>query len=227
MATITTRLLGSKRERLIAIALLAITIPCSAQLGVIAGMISPLGARYAMVYFSTIVITFIAVGIFLNRVLPGESTNLLIDLPPLRWPQMSNVIKKTLNKSYNFIVEAAPLFALGALLITLMQLTGLLDAVQDVFAPITVGWLKLPKEAAVAFMMGIIRRDFGAAGLADLALTPAQTVVAMVTITLFVPCIAAVLVIFKERNWKESLLLWASSFAIAFFVGGVVAQFLV
>ena len=226
MATITTRLLGSKRERMIAIALLAIAIPCSAQLGVITGLIAPLGIKYISFYLLTIGATFVLVGTFLNRVLPGKSTDLFIDLPPIRLPQASNVLKKTFNKSYMFIVEAAPMFALGALLISLLQLSGLLAGLQNIFAPVTVGWLGLPKQAAVAFIMGIVRRDFGAAGLAGLALTPGQTVVAMVTITLFVPCIASVLMIFKERNWKESLVLWMSSFATAFLVGGIVARFL-
>lgn len=226
MATITTRLLGSKRERLIAIALLAIAIPCSAQLGVITGLIAPLGAKYISFYLLSIAATFVLVGTLLNRVLPGKSTDLFIDLPPIRLPKLNNVLKKTLNKSYMFILEAAPLFALGALLISGLQVSGLLARMQDIFAPVTVGWLGLPKQAAVAFIMGIVRRDFGAAGLADLTLTAGQTVVAMVTITLFVPCIASVLVIFKERNWKESIVLWLGSFATAFLVGGVVARFL-
>lgn len=224
MATITTRLLGTSRERLIAITLLAITIPCSAQLGVIVGLIAPLGWQHVLSYMVAVVATFIIIGVALNKLLPGKSSDLLIDLPPLRLPRVSNVTKKTMNKSYMFLAEAAPLFALGALIISVMEVTGTLVALQDVFAPLTVGWLKLPKEAATAFIMGIVRRDFGAAGLADMSLTAAQTVVSMVTITLFVPCIASVLVMFKERNWKEALILWASAFAVAFLVGGIVAQ---
>ncbi len=119
------------------------------------------------------------------------------------------------------------MFALGALLITGMQLTGVLTSLENLLAPLTAGWLELPKEAAAAFIMGIIRRDFGAAGLADMSLTAAQTLVAMVTITLFVPCIAAVLVMFKERNIKEGLILWASSFTVAFLVGGLVAKLVI
>ncbi len=227
MATITTRLLGSKRERLIAIALLAITIPCSAQLGVITGLIAPLGARFIAIYFLAIFTTFVMVGTVLNKTLPGKSTDLLIDLPPIRLPRLNNVLKKTFNKSYMFLLEAAPLFALGALIISVMNVSGLLVAIQDVFAPVTVGWLKLPREAATAFIMGMVRRDFGAAGLSDLTMSSAQVVVSMITITLFVPCIASVLVMFKERNWKEAAVLWVSSFAIAFLVGGVVAQFII
>jgi ferrous iron transport protein B len=227
MATITTRLLGTSRERFIAIALLAITIPCSAQLGVIVGLIAPLGWQNIAIYMSTIVGVFLAIGWILNKVMPGKSSDLLIDLPPLRLPRAQNVLKKTGSKSYMFIVEAAPLFALGALIISLLQLSGALTAIQSAFAPLTVGWLKLPREAATAFIMGIVRRDFGAAGLASMDLTAAQTVVSMVTITLFVPCIATILVMFKERSWKEALGLWLSAFAVAFFVGGLVAQVII
>jgi ferrous iron transport protein B len=227
MATITTRLLGTSRERFIAIALLAITIPCSAQLGVIVGLIAPLGWQNIAIYLVTIMAVFLAIGWILNKVMPGKSSDLLIDLPPLRLPRAQNVLKKTGSKSYMFITEAAPLFALGALIISGLQLSGLLTAIQGAFSPLTVGWLKLPQEAATAFIMGIVRRDFGAAGLAGMDLTAAQTVVSMVVITLFVPCIATILVMFKERSWKEALGLWLSAFAIAFFVGGLVAQVII
>lgn len=227
MAAITTRLLGTSRERLIAVALLAITIPCSAQLGVIVGLIAPLGGQYVAIYMATIFAVFAVIGLFLNKLLPGKSSDLLIDLPPLRLPRLHNIVKKTLNKSYLFLLEATPMFAVGALLISGMQLTGVLTSLENLLAPLTAGWLELPKEAAAAFIMGIIRRDFGAAGLADMSLTAAQTLVAMVTITLFVPCIAAVLVMFKERNIKEGLILWASSFTVAFLVGGLVAKLVI
>ncbi|MCL6638081.1 MAG: ferrous iron transport protein B [Firmicutes bacterium] len=224
MATITTRLLASDRERRIAILLLGLTIPCSAQMGVIAGMLAGLGglyvALYTLVIFSVLVIT----GTALNAVLPGRTSDLLIDLPPLRLPRLDNVFKKTGTKSYSFLKEAFPLFALGALLISVFQVTGILTILQDILAPLTVGWLHLPREAATAFIMGIVRRDFGAAGLTSMTLTPVQTIVALTTITLFVPCIASVLVIFKERSRKEAAAIWGASWAAAFLTGGVVAQ---
>ena len=160
MATITTRVLGSKRERFIATALLGLTIPCSAQLGVIAGLIAPLGARMILMYVFVILLVFVLSGTILNKILPGKSTDLMIDLPPLRIPRPVNVLKKTYIKSKAFILEAGPLFVLGAAIITVLQYTGILDVISNAFAPITEGFLKLPKETAVAFIMGIIRRDF-------------------------------------------------------------------
>lgn len=231
MATMTTRILGSKRERFIATMLLGLAIPCSAQLGVIAGMISTVGAKYLIIYSFTILIVFILTGTILNKIMPGKSTDLLIDIPPLRLPRIKNVLSKTFSKTKMFLKEASPLFVFGAMLITVMQRFGTLTAIQNATAPITENILKLPRETATSFIMGIIRRDFGAAGLFDLAdqglLNPAQIVISLVVITLFVPCIAAILIIFKERSWKESALIWVGSFVISFVVGGILAQFLI
>jgi len=224
MATITTRLLGSERERRIAIFILGLVIPCSAQLGVIAGMLAAVGPAFVALYTMVIFAVLVVVGTLMNTLLSGQSSDLLIDLPPLRLPRLNNVLTKTVIKSYQFLKEAFPLFALGALLISTFQVTGVLEFLQNLLAPLTVNWLGLPKEAATAFIMGIVRRDFGAAGLADMTLTPIQTVVALVTITLFVPCIASILVMFKERSKKEAALMWLSTWVIAFLIGGIVAQ---
>ncbi len=222
MATITTRLLGSERERRIAIFLLALTIPCSAQLGVIAGMLAPLGFEYVLLYLVTIVCVLVLAGTMLHRLLSGQSTDLLIDLPPLRVPRIDNVVKKTVIKSFQFLKEAFPLFALGSIIISTLQITGLLQTLHKLLTPLTVGWLGLPAEASTAFIMGIIRRDFGAAGLSGMSLGAMETIVALITITLFVPCIASILIIFKERSKPEALLMWMGSMAIAFMMGGIV-----
>ncbi len=226
MATVTTRMLGSKREKVIAIFLLGLAIPCSAQLGVIAGLIAPLGLKYFAIYVITIFTVYVIAGTFLNKVLPGKSSDLLIDLPPVRLPRLKNILRKTYLKSKYFIFEAGPIFALGAVGITLLKEGGILQWIQDKVAPFIVGWLKLPKETTEAFIMGIIRRDFGAAGLNSLALTSDQTLVALIVITLFVPCIAAMLVMIKEQGFKQALMVWLGSWFAAFAVGGIVALFI-
>lgn len=226
-ATITTRLLGSSRERLIATFLLALCIPCSAQLAIITSLLMGLGAKYTIMFVAIISSILVLAGTALNWLLPGKSDDLLIDLPPLRWPQPINVLRKTSNKAVNFIKEAFPLFAGGALLISFLQITGLLVTIQKLLEPITVGWLQLPKEVANAFIMGFIRRDLGATGLFNLSLSPAQTLVSLLTITIFVPCIASTLVIFKERSWREGIIIWTSILIIAFLIGGIVSHILI
>jgi ferrous iron transport protein B len=227
MATITTRLLGSEREKTIAAAILQFAIPCSAQLAVVAALLAGAGFGAILIYSATIFVIFVAIGTVLDRVLPGAATPLLIDLPPMRLPRLDNVARKTAYRSYFFMKEATPWFFLGALAVGILHVTGLLTVWQNLLAPLTTGWLQLPREAATAFVMGMVRRDFGAAGLYVLALKPHQVVVALVTITLFTPCIASLMVMLKERGWKEASLVWTGTWVVAFFVGGVLSQILI
>ncbi len=226
MGTLTTRILGSKRERFIATALMAIAVPCSAQIAVIAGLMSRTGALYTAAYVGFLLLVFGAVGTVLNKMVPGQSTDLLIDLPSLRVPRFDNVVRKSATKVWSFMKEVALFFAAGALIISVLELTGALDWIIKVAAPITVTWLGLPAEAATAFVMGFVRRDFGAAGFFTMDLSDAQLLVGMITITLFVPCIASAMVILKERGTRYFVGLFAGSIAVAFLVGGLVWRLL-
>lgn len=230
MATVSTRVLASERERTIASTILAVTIPCSAQIAVVVALMALAGGLKAWTIFMGILVAIlIGLGTILNKVLPGKSTSLLLDLPPMRMPSVNNIARKTWVRTIVFLKEAAPLFILGSLLVGILQVTGLLALAETWLAPLTVNWLHLPAETAKVFIMGMVRRDFGAAGLYFLAeqITPAQILTALVTIALFVPCIASFTVICKERGLKESALVLAGSWLIAFAVGGVTARLLV
>jgi len=223
MATMTTRILGTKREKIIATILLGIAIPCSAQLGVIMGLVTKLDAVYVIIYAATIISVFVLTGTILNKVMPGESSKLLIDLPAIRIPMLDNIFRKTFQKTIMFLKEAVPLFICGAVLISILQHTDALTYLQNGMSPITENLLRLPKETATAFIMGIIRRDFGAAGLTSIIMTQQQVLVSLIVMTLFVPCIAAIMVIFKERGVRDAMVIWLGSFAVAFLTGGIIA----
>jgi ferrous iron transport protein B len=226
MGTLTTRILGSRRERVIATALMAIAVPCSAQIAVIAALMTRVGPVYSLAYFAILFAIFGIVGTVLAKLTPGESTALLIDLPTLRVPQPGNVLRKAGVKVWGFMKEVALFFVGGAVLISTLQVTGALIWIQHVATPLTVGWLHLPPQAATAFVMGFVRRDFGAAGFFTMHLTDRQLLTAMVTITLFVPCIASVMVILKERGWRYLVGLFVASLGLAFLLGGIVTRVL-
>jgi len=229
MATITTRLLATRREKLIATALLGVAIPCSAQLGVVSGTLARAGGLASWAVYGVVVGGILAAtGLLLNMILPGKSGSLIIDLPPMRLPRWNNVLKKTWSKSLHFLEESIPMFALAGFVVTIAQATGLLEMFIKALQPITVAWLKLPADPRIAttFILGIVRRDFAAFGLTDVAMTSAQAVTAMVVITLFVPCIASVGVMMKERGPKVALAIWVGSWLSAFAIGGVLAQVL-
>ncbi|MCY0897845.1 MAG: ferrous iron transport protein B [Firmicutes bacterium] len=224
MATVTTRILTSERERTIATILLAWTIPCSAQMGVITGLLAGLGWPFAVTYALTIIGLFIAVGTLLDRTLPGKPAALLLDLPPMRWPSLGNLVEKTRIKVSGFLREAGPLFLMGSGIIELAQVTGLLTWISAKVSPFMEYWLGLPGSATPAFILGFIRRDFGAVGLYAGSLTPHQVLTGAVTLTLFVPCIASTLVILKERGLSQGTAIWLGSIALALSVGGLVAR---
>lgn len=229
MASVATRVLTSQRERTIASVILAITIPCSAQIAVLVGLMAAAGGVKAWFAYIGILAGILTIlGTVLNKILPGRSTSLMMDLPPLRMPQLKNVAKKTWTRTIIFLKEAAPLFLVGSLIVSIAQITGVLSLIEGWIAPLTVNMLHLPQQAGDIFVMGLVRRDFGAAGLYALAdhLTALQIITSLIVITLFVPCFASATVIFKERGFKESTAILLGSWALAFMTGAVVTRVL-
>jgi ferrous iron transport protein B len=160
--------------------------------------------------------------------IPGRRIPLVTELPPIRLPIMGNVLKKTGGRLKWYLIEVIPLFLLGTFIMFLLDRTGALPGIIRAGEPLVAGWLGLPPAASAAFVMGFLRRDFGAAGLFALAdqLSPIQAVVGMVTITLFIPCIASLMMIIKEQGWRVALGMLALIVPFAFFVGGVLNQLL-
>jgi ferrous iron transport protein B len=227
MATIVTRTLETRRERILSTLLLALAVPCSAQLGVMLGLLA--GRVDLLILWGGIVTgVFLLVGFLAAKVIPGERPTFYMELPPLRVPKFSNVLVKTYTRMEWYFREVFPLFILASVLIWLGQLTGLFHLAVQGLEPL-VRVLGLPDETAVAFLFGFFRRDYGAAGLFDLrhALSGAQLLVATVTMTLFVPCIAQFSVMLKERGWKMALAIDAFIFPFAFLVGALLNWFLV
>jgi ferrous iron transport protein B len=221
MATIVTRVLETRRERVIATFLLALAIPCSAQLGVILGLLSrhPLGL---LIWAGVVLGVFLLSGFLISRVLPGEASRFYLEIPPLRLPALRNVLVKTFSRLKWYAAEVIPLFLLVSVLIWLGQLSHLFPLAVGALRPF-VHVIGLPPEAADAFLFGFLRRDYGAARLFDVSaqggLTGTALVVAMVTITLFIPCLAQFLVMQKERGLKTAVAVAAIILPLAFAVG--------
>lgn len=223
MATLTTRILHSPRERLITIFLLALAIPCSAQLGVVLGMLGGVSFSALLVWALAMVGVLFLSGFLAARLVPGRRIPLVTELPPMRLPIAGNVLKKTAGRLKWYLIEVIPLFLIGTFLMYLLDRLGILPAIIEAGEPLVSGWLGLPKEASAAFVMGFLRRDFGATGLFMLAdaLSPVQAIVGMITITLFVPCFASLLMMIKERGLKTGLAMLAIIVPFAFLVGGL------
>ncbi len=207
MATMVTRTLETRRERVLATLLLALAIPCSAQLGVLLVVLAghPLAVG---VWIAAVVGAFVLVGALAARLLPGPAPTFYMELPPLRRPRLGNVLTKTYTRMHWYFLEVLPLFLAASVLLWIGTLTGAFTLVVRLLHPL-VAALGLPPEAAQMFLFGFFRRDYGAAGLFDMtrggALSEVQLAVAAVTLTLFVPCIAQFLMMGRERGWRTAL----------------------
>jgi len=228
MATIVTRTLETRRERVIATLLLALAIPCSAQLGVILAILS--GYPMAIpIWGLSVGLIFLVVGFLTSRFLAGQRSNFYMEIPPLRLPKLSNVMIKTYSRMKWYTMEILPVFLLASVLIWLGQLSGVFDLIITGLRPV-LGFVGLPPETAIVFLFGFFRRDYGAAGLYDLSssglITGNTVLVAAVVLTLFIPCIAQAAVMIKERGLKTSAVIMLITVLIAFGAGYVLNQLL-
>ncbi len=226
MATLTTRILETRKERVIVTLLLALGVPCSAQLGVILGMLGNVGAAAMVTWTAVLAGVILAVGYLASKVIPGESSDFILEIPPIRLPQLGNLAVKTMARIEWYLREAVPLFLLGTFILFVSDRLGWLLWLQKASEPLVVGLLDLPPKTSEAFLIGFLRRDYGAAGLFDMArsglLTNLQVVVSLVTITLFIPCLANFLVIVKEQGAKVAAGMALFIFPFAVLVGALV-----
>ena len=230
MATMTTRILNRPRDRILVTLLLALAIPCSAQLGVVMGMLAAISFSAALIWLGVILLVLLLVGWLAARVIPGERSPLIVELPPLRMPVFTNVIFKTLARMEWYIKEAVPLFLLGTVLLFVLDTIHVLPALIEFLRPVVTGWLGLPSEAATALIMGFLRRDFAATGFFVMQsqghLSDLQALVSITTITLFIPCIASVFMMVKERGLRVALGMVAFIFPFSILVGGLLMRLL-
>jgi ferrous iron transport protein B len=225
MATMTTRILDTRKERLQVTLLLALAIPCSAQLGVILGIIGGLGPAAVLIWAGVVTTTLFAVGYLASRVLPGRGSDFIQELPPLRLPRLSNVLLKTVARLEWYLKEVLPLFVAGTAFLFALDRVGALSRIERLASPLVEGLLGLPGQTTQTFLIGFLRRDYGAVGLFDMVragqLDALQALVSIVVITLFVPCIANFFVIVKEFGLRTALAVAGFIFPFAFLVGGV------
>jgi ferrous iron transport protein B len=224
MAVMTTRILESRRERIIATFLLALAVPCAAQLGVIMGMLGALSPLALAIWGGSIVLVLLISGYLASKIVPGERSEFFLEIPPIRVPKLENVVVKTWGRAVWYLREAVPLFMIGTFALFILDKLRVLGLIERFASPVVVGVLGLPPKATEAFLVGFFRRDYGAAGLfamsKDGLLDPVQTVVSLVTITLFVPCLAHLLMMIKERGMKLSMTILLVILPLAMLAGG-------
>jgi ferrous iron transport protein B len=227
MATLTTRTLDTKRERVVASFLIALGVPCAVQLGVLLAIMATAPFSVLLITVAAVFTTQIISGIALHRMIRTEpKSDFILELPTFRIPLFRHIIKKTYYRVKWFVVEAVPLFVLGAGLMFALKITGLLAMIKTGLRPVVTEFLSLPDKITEVFILVLARRELGAVYFKDMVdggqVDYYQTITGLVVITLFIPCISNTMVMLKELGVRWAISLNIAIIAIAIIVGGVV-----
>ncbi|MBN1165382.1 MAG: ferrous iron transporter B [Candidatus Krumholzibacteriota bacterium] len=224
MAVLASRIVESRRDRIIIVTLLALAVPCSAQLGILMALMAAISIPAVILIVSILVAEFLLVGYATGRIMGGKASDFILELPPLRAPQLKNIIRKTGARAKWFLREAFPYFLVATLILFLLDRSGGLKIIYRLAEPVTVRLLGLPVETASIFIVGFFRRDYGAAGLLSLieqgSLDGNQVVVSLVVLSLFLPCLATLIVMIKELGLRTALIIFLFVLATSLLSGG-------
>jgi len=216
-----TRILESRKERLIAATVISVGVPCAALQAMILGMLGKRGAGYVGIVYLTLFVVWFVLGSILNRILKGESPELIMEVPPYRLPGMIALTKKLWMRMVGFFKEAVPIVLLGILGVNFLYFLKVFDVLAEFTAPVVTTLFGLPKEAVVAIAIGFLRKDVAAGMLATLDLTSEQLVVAATVLAMFFPCVATFAVLWKELGTADTLKSIVAMVASSLVVGGV------
>ncbi len=224
MAILTTRLLDTKKEKNIATFLLLLGMPCAPLIAVMLVILDKMPFSATLTIFGIIFAqTFIA-GFLANKILPGQGSPLIFEIPPMRLPKPMQVIKSAAHKTYFFIKEAIPIFVYASLFVFLFERIGGLEIAEKLLHPLTNSLMGLPEKSVQVFIKTIIRRESGATELEHLSgiYTNLQLVVNLLVMTFLTPCINAIIVLFKERGKKTAALIIVTVIIYAILMGSLV-----
>ena len=221
-AALSVRSLESKREKFIASTLMAISIPCMAQIAMIFGLLGPFGGKYVIYVFAILVFVWIIVGLILNKLLPGYSNDLLLEVPSFRLPDPLTILKKLWMRVVSFLREAIPFMLLGVIIVNFLYAIGIFEIMASGLGPVIQRVFGLPQEAISALLMGFLRKDLAMGMLAPLGLTAKQLVVASTILAVYFPCIATFVVLVRELGVVDMFKSVVVMLITTVFVGGFI-----
>jgi ferrous iron transport protein B len=228
------RIMETQRERLLA-AFVTTLVPCAATTVIILGLVGRfLGIQWALTLYLFNLLIIFAIGRLAFRVVPGESTALIMEMHDYRWPHTKTILKQTWFRVSEFIKIAFPLIIVGSFVLKLAEVSGVLGPLAGVLSPVTVGWLGLPAITGIMLIFGVLRKELSLVMLGALlgttnfalVLTPVQMIVFTLVAMLYIPCIATIGALVKDFGWRKSLFITGFEITFALFVGGIVFRLL-
>jgi ferrous iron transport protein B len=228
------RIMETKRDRLITV-FLSTLVPCSARTVVILGLVGAyVGVQWAIALYVVDFMLIFIIGRILNRLLPGVSVGIIMEMPPYRLPSTKVVAKQAWNRFKPFLLTALPLIIIGSIIIEAMRITNVLSLLSTALSPVTVVWLGLPAFTGFLFIFGVLRKEAAlvllmtAAGTVDIrsVMSPVQMIVFAFVIMIYVPCVATIAALIRETGWKKAGLITLTEIGLAVLLGGVAFRLL-
>jgi len=220
-AVMATRILESRRERFIAATLISIAVPCAALQAMIIGLVGQQGMQYVAIVYGSLFVSWVIVGLILNHTLKGFSPELIMEIPPYRFPPWRVVGEKLWLRVSSFIKEALPIVLGAVLVVNILYMLKVFDFIANIAAPVLTGLLGLPKETVVALAVGFLRKDVAVGMLAPLGLTAKQLVISTTVLAMSFPCVATFVILARELGARDMLKATGIMIAAALIVGGL------
>ncbi len=192
------RTLETEKQRFMMMTLLSVFIPCAAQIGVMKALIP----HYTGLIILYLFFGFFMTGIFLNRMVTGESPEILVDVPPYRKPILGNVGSKLWARLKHFFKMALPFVLIGVLAIQILYWFGVIEWLGSAFEPVLTTWFGVPAETSGPLIAGFMRKGLAVALLGGIDMTMGQMITSVVIISLYFPCLATFVMILKEGGPK-------------------------
>jgi ferrous iron transport protein B len=228
------RIMETTRERLLT-AFVVTLVPCAATSVIILGLVGKyVGIQWALALYIINLIIIFVLGRIAFKVLPGEPTELIMEMSDYRVPHIKTVAKQTWFRLREFIVMAFPLIIVGSFVIKIAEVANLLEPIATIFSPVTVMWLGLPTVTGIALIFGVLRKEltlimlaslFGTTNFA-LVMTPAQMIVFTLVVMLYIPCVATIGALVKEFGWKKAGIITVTEILLALLLGGIAFRIL-
>ncbi len=228
------RIMETPRERLLT-AFVVTLVPCAATSVIILGLVGNfVGIQWAMALYIINLIIIFALGRIAFKALPGEPTELIMEMSDYRIPHMKTVAKQTWFRLREFIVMAFPLIIAGSLVIKIAEVANLLESIASISSPVTVTWLGLPAVTGIALIFGVLRKELTLIMLGTLlgttnfaqVMTPVQMIVFTLVVMLYIPCVATIGALVKEFGWKKAWLISVFEILLALLLGGIAFRLL-
>jgi ferrous iron transport protein B len=200
-----TRILESSKQRFIAATLISIGVPCAALQAMIIGLVGQQGIAYVAMVYGSLFISWVIIGLILNRAVKGFNPELLVEIPPYRLPPWRVTGEKLWLRVSSFIREALPIVIGTVLVVNILYILGVFNAIANITAPVLTGLWGLPKETITALAVGFLRKDVAMGMLTPLALTAKQLVISSTVLAMLFPCVATFVILARELGVRDLL----------------------